>query len=89
MFILYFYRCKDGSNIPQIVVADDTGSCQRTITTQNWNTPVSYTLFARVDNRYDDSHNLNINITAHKFVDGTKVLTRIISRLEVNKRFNF
>ncbi|XP_063434047.1 uncharacterized protein LOC134715647 isoform X2 [Mytilus trossulus] len=76
-------KCKDGSNIPQIVVADDTGSCQRTITTQNWNTPVSYTLFARVDNRYDDSHNLNINITAHKFVDGTKVLTRIISRLEV------
>ncbi|XP_052102318.1 uncharacterized protein LOC127735918 isoform X2 [Mytilus californianus] len=75
-------KCKDGSNIPQIVVADDTGSCQRTITTQNWNTPISYTLLARVDSRYDNSHNLNINITAHKFVDGTKVLTRVISRLE-------
>jgi hypothetical protein len=29
------------------------------------------------------THNINVNVTAHKFVDGNKVLTRIISRIQV------
>ena len=77
------YRCKDGTTIPQIVVTEENGVCQRAITNQNWAVPVSYTLTARTDGKYDGTHNINVNVTAHKFVDGNKVLTRIISRIQV------
>ena len=64
-------------------MTEENGVCQRAITNQNWAVPVSYTLTARTDGKYDGTHNINVNVTAHKFVDGNKVLTRIISRIQV------
>ncbi|KAK3095673.1 hypothetical protein FSP39_017472 [Pinctada imbricata] len=76
--------CPNGDFISQVVVpSGNTDACSYTFTTDNWQRPMRLPLVATSDMLSDSTQDVNVTVTASKYVDNVLTLARAVAKYQV------